>query len=74
MSYEKKSNKSSAGIGLCGGVFLIFLALKLAQVGVVASWSWWWVTAPLWLPLVAVIGILLIFFIISVLVNVLSRK
>jgi hypothetical protein len=29
-------------------MFLIFLALKLAGVGVVAAWSWWWVTAPIW--------------------------
>lgn len=29
---------------------LIFIGLKLAEVGVVASWSWWWVLAPLWVP------------------------
>lgn len=51
MSSEKKSNGSSAGIGLAGGVFLVFLILKLAEIGVVANWSWWWVTAPLWLPI-----------------------
>ncbi|WP_253191678.1 transmembrane Fragile-X-F family protein [Burkholderia cenocepacia] len=33
---------------LLPGMFLIFLALKLAGIGVVAAWSWWWVTAPLW--------------------------
>lgn len=33
---------------LLPGMFLIFLALKLAGMGVVAAWSWWWVTAPLW--------------------------
>jgi len=33
-------------------VFLIFLTLKLAEIGQVAAWSWWWVTAPLWLPLI----------------------
>jgi len=60
MSTEKKSNGSSAGIGLCGGVFLVFLILKLAEIGVVASWSWWWVTAPLWMPLALTIVILII--------------
>ena len=29
-------------------VFLIFLTLKLAEIGPVAHWSWWWVTAPIW--------------------------
>jgi phosphoglycerol transferase MdoB-like AlkP superfamily enzyme len=31
------------GIGML--LFLVFLVLKLAGV---ISWSWWWVTAPLW--------------------------
>ena len=41
----EKSNSSSAGIGLPGLVFLVFLVLKLTNV---IDWSWWWVTAPLW--------------------------
>lgn len=28
-------------------LFLTFLVLKLTQV---IDWSWWWVTAPLWIP------------------------
>lgn len=35
-------------MNLLRSVFLIFLALKLAGVGVVTAWSWWWVTAPIW--------------------------
>jgi hypothetical protein len=46
------------GIGLSGFVFCIFLFLKLAEIGVVATWSWWWVTSPLWIPL-AFVGLLL---------------
>lgn len=45
------SSSSSGGIGLLGVLFLIFVVLKIAEVGVVASWSWWWVTSPLWVPL-----------------------
>lgn len=33
-------------IGIVGAMFIAFLVLKLA--GVIA-WSWWWVTAPLWI-------------------------
>lgn len=29
------------------GLFLIFLALKLAGIGIVATWSWWTVFSPL---------------------------
>jgi hypothetical protein len=41
---------STSGIGLMGFIFLVFLVLKLAGIGSVAQWSWWWITAPLWLP------------------------
>lgn len=29
------------------GLFIAFLVLKLCKV---IAWSWWWVTAPLWIP------------------------
>lgn len=35
-------------------VFLLFLYLKLAGIGEVAGWSWWWVTCPLWGPITLV--------------------
>ena len=41
---NKKSN-SSSGVGLFGLMFLIFMTLKLTGY---ITWSWWWVTAPLW--------------------------
>lgn len=34
------------GVSLIGALFLVFLILKLT--GVIA-WSWWWITAPLWI-------------------------
>ena len=42
-------NKSSSnGFGLGTVLFLIFMTLKLTNY---IDWSWWWVTAPLWIPL-----------------------
>ena len=52
---DKKSTTGGLGIGTI--LFLIFLTLKLAEVGPVAQWSWWWVTSPLWIPF-ALIGIM----------------
>jgi fatty acid desaturase len=49
---EKNNKSTSLGLGTI--LFLIFLTLKLAGLGVVATWSWWWVTAPLWIPLGAI--------------------
>lgn len=57
MSNSKNTNSS---IGFLGVLFLIFLTLKLAEVGVVATWSWWWVTSPIWTPVgLFIVGILI---------------
>ena len=43
---------------LLGAMFIVFLTLKL--VGTI-TWSWWWVTAPLWgLPAVIVVVLLVV--------------
>lgn len=37
----------AVSVGSFSGVlFLVFLILKLTKV---IAWSWWWVTAPLWI-------------------------
>lgn len=54
------------GITFMTLLFLLFLALKLTGY---ISWSWWWVTAPLWGPLVFVLAILAFLFAIGVLVK-----
>jgi hypothetical protein len=40
-----------------GALTLIFIVLKLVDV---IAWSWWWVTAPLWGPVVLVILVVVI--------------
>jgi len=51
---SNKSN-SSNGLGLGTVLFLIFMVLKLTNY---IDWSWWWVTAPLWIPLLIILGVL----------------
>ena len=46
---ETKTVKSG-GIGFCGLLTIVFIALKLAGIGAVATWSWWWVLSPIWIP------------------------
>ena len=43
---ENNNSKVGDGLGLSTVLFLIFLVLKLCNV---IDWSWWWVTAPLWI-------------------------
>ena len=56
------SNKknTSTGIGLGGFIFLVFLTLKLGEIGPVQYWSWWCVTSPLWIPLLLILIIMLV--------------
>lgn len=63
------NNKTSSGIGLGGVIFIVFLILKLAGIGQVANWSWWWVTSPLWIPAAIVVGLGLLIVIIKVVKN-----
>ena len=52
---NSNSNSNSNGLGLGTILFLIFLVLKLTNY---IDWSWWWVTAPLWIPLLLILGAL----------------
>jgi len=57
-------------LGLLG---LLFIGLKLTHV---ISWSWWWVTSPIWIPfaLFAVLMLLLaIFYIIGMILTALTK-
>ena len=42
---ERDISVHNGGLGFAGALFLVFLVLKL--LGKI-TWSWWWVTAPLW--------------------------
>lgn len=48
-------SSSSGGVGIFGLLLVLFIGLKLGHV---IAWSWWWVLAPLWLPLAICTAIL----------------
>jgi hypothetical protein len=56
------NNVSSGGVSLGGVIFIVFLVLKLTGH---IDWSWWWVTAPLWIP----IGLFIVFLIVLSLIS-----
>lgn len=45
------------GISLGTILFIVFLILKLTET---IDWSWWWVTAPLWIPVAITVAFLII--------------
>lgn len=59
--------ESQNQISLCTVLFLVFLVLKLTKL---ISWSWWWVTAPLWVPFGIYAGIFMISMIVLVLLQI----
>ena len=59
------------GPGILGLLGVAFVVLKL--VGVI-DWSWWWVTAPLWIPTVVVIAMLIVFAVIALMAGSGKRR
>ena len=51
------NNKIVVHSPICMILFIVFLVLKLTNV---INWSWWWVTAPLWIPVSIALVLLLI--------------
>lgn len=55
-----KSSVQSGGTNVLGLLGVVFVTLKLLGITAVATWSWWWVTAPFWGVLAIVLCIFLI--------------
>jgi hypothetical protein len=45
---QQRSTQAAFPFGFV--LFLVFLVLKLTKT---IAWSWWWVTAPLWIAAIA---------------------
>ena len=58
--------KNEQGVGIGFILFVVFLVLKLTKV---VTWSWWIVTAPLWIPF----GIVLVIVIIATVVAIINE-
>lgn len=64
-----KSSSVNVGFPFLTVLGLIFITLKLAGIGVVATWSWWWVLSPFWMPLVIVLTVFLVIFLLALLLG-----
>ncbi len=61
MTTKTETKTVRAGTGPLFLLFLTFLVLKLTDV---ITWSWWWITAPLWAPLALVAAIFVVLFVV----------
>jgi hypothetical protein len=50
----ERQTQTNGGIGFCGCLAILFIALKLCDK---IDWSWWWVTAPIWGPVALVLAV-----------------
>jgi hypothetical protein len=73
MSNKSRNTVLGTGLTFMQVLFLVFLVLKLTETTVVASWSWWLVTAPLWGGFALIIVVWVIFFIIIGLTALLNK-
>ena len=64
------TSSSSSGIGFAGLLTLVFITLKLTEY---IAWSWWWVLAPLWIPAVLLIGIILAALVVGLIMTILCK-
>lgn len=67
------SKSKTVSFPLFGILGLIFVTLKLAEIGAVATWSWLWVLSPFWLPLAVVLSIAAVVLIGALIVAAVSK-
>lgn len=63
----------SGGVSFLGLLAIVFITLKLVGVSAVATWSWWWVVSPLWIPLAIALAVFLVIMIFAGLVAIFAK-
>lgn len=59
-----ESNTTSTGF--LGWLALLFIALKLTGY---LAWSWVWVLAPIWIPICLVLGVFIVWLLLTVIMD-----
>lgn len=53
MSSNNNNSGSSNGITFFGLLTILFIGLKLTHF---IDWSWWWILAPIWIPILIILA------------------
>jgi hypothetical protein len=67
---DKAAAASSSGAGATGLLGVLFVGLKLTHY---IDWSWWWVTAPFWAPMVLLVALLILYFLVMAVLAMVHR-
>ena len=57
MSDKQKYNATHVTVGFLDLLAIAFIVLKLTGT---ITWSWWWVLAPVWMPIALIFGFFLL--------------
>lgn len=52
-------------------LFIVFVVLKLCKV---ITWSWWWVTSPLWIMGLIIIAAMILYIVIFIIVELCKNR
>ena len=63
------SDTKSSGISFWGLLTIVFIILKLTHY---IDWSWWWVLCIVWVPMALIFALLIIYFICSLILQILQ--
>lgn len=67
----KNEQATSSGLGFGAVLFIVFLILKLTNY---IDWSWWWITAPVWIPLGLAVMILIVTALVLIVKEIKSKR
>jgi hypothetical protein len=59
---SENKNTTNGGLGFLSILTLMLIFLKLAEIGTVATWSWYWVLSPIWIPVVLAVSVVTIIY------------
>ena len=68
MSKEQKITVTNISIPTT--VFIVFLILKLTNN---IDWSWWWVTSPLWIPVLLGVSLAVLIIFVAIIIIILNK-
>jgi hypothetical protein len=71
MANQTQTQSQSGGIGFCGALTILFIALKLTDV---IDWSWWWVLSPSLIPLAIVVFLMIVLGLVAAVLRFLDER
>ena len=52
-------------------LFIVFVILKLCKV---ITWSWWWVTSPLWIMGLIIVAAMVLYIVVFIIVELCKNR